>query len=226
MKPINDIYIDIIKDIWYNGIEVSPRGKKVKEILGYKVVCDPKDNIITLPGLKTNTNYASKELEWYESGTNKIDFDPLINKIWLKFSDDGKTVNSAYGYYIFNKDYATSQGLKDSQWNLVKEKLKSDNDSRQAIININNTHHKSNYETKDFPCTIYCQVFIRNNKLYWITNMRSNDIYYGFRNDLYTFTELQKRLAKELGIECGEYIHIAGSMHLYESEFEKVKEYL
>jgi len=38
--------------------------------------------------------------------------------------------------------------------------------------------------------------------------------------------ELQKRLAKELNIELGKYYHFAGSLHLYENQFKKVKELL
>ena len=37
----------------------------------------------------------------------------------------------------------------------------------------------------DFICTMYNSFYIRNNKLYSIYNMRSNDIIYGFFNDFY-----------------------------------------
>lgn len=77
-------------------------------------------------------------------------------------------------------------------------------------------------KTKDFPCTMYFQIFIRNNKLHWITNMRSQDIYYGMRNDIYCFTELQKLLTKELDLELGKYYHHCGSLHLYESQWNKM----
>ena len=42
---------------------------------------------------------------------------------------------------------------------------------------------------------------IRENKLIWIVSMRSNDVFYGFRNDLYCFTELQKRILENKGID-------------------------
>lgn len=204
------------------GIETQPRKMKVKELLAYKMVIDPDDNIITIPGFETNLDYAKKELEWYLSGTSRIDFDPVIERTWKKFSDDGVHVNSAYGKYFFKP---ISKSGTVTQWDWIKSKLQEDPDSRQCVVNINQLDHKY-YPTKDFPCTIACQVFIRQNRLYWITYMRSQDLFYGTRNDIYCFTELQKKLANELNVELGTYTHIMGNMHLYEKHWELAKKVL
>ena len=49
--------------------------------------------------------------------------------------------------------------------------------------------------------------------------MRSNDICKGFPYDVFQFTMLQLKMAKELGIEVGNYRHICGSLHCYEPDF-------
>jgi hypothetical protein len=72
-------------------------------------------------------------------------------------------------------------------------------------------------------CTIALQFLVREGELICIAYMRSNDLYYGFRNDVYCFTEMQKMLAKKLEVGIGPYFHIAGSLHLYEKELQKVK---
>jgi thymidylate synthase len=53
--------------------------------------------------------------------------------------------------------------------------------------------------------------------------MRSNDIYFGLRNDLYCFAQMQKRLASELNVSLGDYIHISNSLHIYESQYKKLE---
>ena len=215
---LNEMYFKMIKDLYFNGQTISPRGFPVKEIRNYKFILDDiTDNVITLPKVKTNLVYAKKELEWYLSGTNRIDYDPLIQKIWQKYSDDGNHVNSCYGYRIFgyHKDFI-------NQWEWIKQELKKDPDSRRAVINLNDVDDKIT-ETKDFVCTMHIQIFIRDNKLYWTVVMRSNDVYFGFRNDLYCFTSLQRKMADELNLEYGDYTHFVGSMHLYEKDFKKVK---
>ena len=56
------------------------------------------------------------------------------------------------------------------------------------------------------------------------TYMRSNDLWMGFPNDVFQFTCMQIYLAMRLGLDLGTYTHIAGSLHLYERDFEKAKE--
>ena len=222
MKKLNKIYIKILKDIWNNGIEVNPRGMKTKELLSYSFILkNPKNRIITIENFETNTNYAEIEYQWYLSGKNTIDFHPLLKKIWNKYSDDGITVNSAYGYQIFGND----KKVNINQWEWIKEELRKDSNSRRCIININLPHFK-NHDSKDIPCTCYFQILVRNNKLHWITTMRSQDIFLGFRNDIYCFTRLQEKLSEELNISLGNYYHFVGSIHLYENQFEKVKQLL
>lgn len=211
---LNQLYFKILEDLWYDGEEVIPRGFKCKELINYNFILeDSNDNIITLEGFKTNINYAEVEYKWYCSGDNKINFDSLIKKIWEKYSDDGITAASGYGKQIF------------SQWRWIINELKQDKDSRRCVININLPQHK-NHISKDIPCTVSFQILIRNNKLIWITTMRSNDVVKGLRNDIYCFTKLQQRLANELNVKVGKYIHNVGSIHLYEIDYEKTKKLL
>lgn len=217
----DDIYKKALEDVWTRGIEVSPRGMKIKELLAYQFkIDDPRDNVITLPGFKTNVKYAEEELKWYYAATNRIDWSPLIERTWKQFSDDGKTVNSAYGHRIFG---GHEHFL--NQWEWCKDKLKDDPDSRQCVINLNDVIDKEK-STLDFICTVFCQVFLRENKLHWLTHLRSQDIYLGTRNDVYCFSEMQQQMAKEIGAELGNYYHYASSMHLYEKQFKKVKKLL
>jgi thymidylate synthase len=220
MNPYNETYRQLLSDIWHNGYLVKTRGTTSKEVLCRQFTIDPKDNVITIPGFETNKAYAEKELEWYFAGTNRIDFDPLIQKTWAKFSDDGKTVNSAYGYRIFG-----SHPDFPNQWEWVKAKLKEDPDSRQCLINLNYPADKLK-PTKDFICTVALQVFIRKERLHWLTFLRSQDVYYGTRNDVFCFTGLQKQLADEVGVRVGRYTHFCGSIHLYDKQWPKVKELL
>jgi len=212
----NNQYLEILRKL-DSAPEVGPRGMKTKELLLEQIIINPEDNIITIPGFETNVEYAKEELRWYRSGTNRIDFSDIINKTWQKYSDDGKTVNSAYGHRIFGKHEHFI-----NQWEWVKQKLLSDKDSRQAVINLNDVIDKR-IPTKDFICTIAIQVFNRNEHLHWITMMRSQDIYYGTRNDIYCFTELQKQLANELNLKLGFYTHIMNSCHIYKKQYKKLQ---
>jgi len=67
---------------------------------------------------------------------------------------------------------------------------------------------------------------ISDEKLHMNIHIRSNDAFKaGFMN-MYAFTELQRMLAGEIGVQPGEYIHIADSFHIYGSYFAEFEGFL
>lgn len=202
-------------DAWYKelneqakagNVQGSRDGDVVGEIIGaVTVIEDPTRGIVQSSIRNMPMRYAVGELLWYLSGSNRVSDISKYSDVWERLSDDGEHVNSAYGHRIFNL-------FGFNQWEHVKALLRDDPLSRQAVIHIKDA---SNKPTKDMPCTVSLQFFIRDNKLYMITNMRSNDIWMGFPYDVFSFTALQVKMAMELGVGVGDYTHIAGSLHLY-----------
>ena len=185
----------------------SRGGNVVGELLNaVSVIRNPTRGIVDTPKRNMSMRYATGELAWYLSGSNKVEDIAQYAKFWRELTDDGKTVNSAYGHRIFHK-------FGFDQWEYVKKLLRDDPWSRQAIIHIK---EPSDQPTKDLPCTIALQYFIREGKLHATTIMRSNDIWLGFPYDVFSFTQLQVMMAMELDLDVGDYTHIAGSLHLYE----------
>jgi len=57
-------------------------------------------------------------------------------------------------------------------------------------------------------------------------HIRSNDAFKaGFMN-MFAFTELQRKVAERLGVDVGEYVHIADSFHIYGSYFSEFEGFL
>ena len=181
-------------------------GVKGEVINAITVIKDPTRGIIDSPIRKMPMRYAVGELLWYLSGNNTLKAIQNYSKAWDRMSDDGKTVNSNYGWCIQHK-----YGF--DQWEYVKDLLRKDPNSRQAILHIKTADNKP---TKDMNCTVCLQFLLRDGKLNLTTYMRSNDIWMGFPYDVFSFTAMQCKMAMELGVGIGTYTHIAGSLHLYE----------
>lgn len=204
--------------------KTEPRGMKIYELINASVVLgNIQRRELTIPERKYSNKYLGGELCWYLSGS--LELKPILHysKFWKKVSDDGIRVNSNYGYYIFHQQLFP--GI--SQFEYAANCLIADKDSRKAVIFIYQPEHHS-YESKDNPCTQYMQFFIRNNRLHLIVHMRSNDIWFGLAYDLPFFTIIQeimyvvlKKSYPELAL--GRYTHNAGSLHLYEKDFEAAK---
>lgn len=197
----------------YNASEMDSRdGDVVGEVINaITIIDDPTRCIITNDERKMSIRYAVGELLWYMSGNRNLKEIQKYSKAWDSMSDDGITVNSNYGYCIKYK-----YGFDQLEY--VVEKLSKDRNTRQAVIHIKEA---SNKDTKDMNCTVCLQFFIRDNKLYMTTYMRSNDIWLGFPYDVFNFTSLQVLLSMRLGVDLGTYTHIAGSLHLYKRNARK-----
>lgn len=180
------------------------------------VINDPTRNIIKSKDRKMPMRYAMGELLWYLSGSNKLKDITVFSKVWERMSDDGETVNSAYGNRIFS-------AFGFDQMEMVEKMLTKDPNSRQAVIHIKDARDYTVCPTKDVPCTVALQYLIRDGKLHATTYMRSNDLWTGFPYDVFCFTCFQIMLAFRLGVEVGTYTHVAGSLHLYQRSLDEWK---
>ena len=97
--------------------------------------------------------------------------------------------------------------------------LEDNPNTRQAALSIYDAKEIWKYEN-DTPCTYAIQFTILNDRLNMAVTMRSNDLWYGFCNDQYCFSMLQKMIADELKIDLGTYYHFVLNMHLYNNKID------
>ena len=174
----------------------------------------PWNNKITSKFRKWNIFYAEAEWQWYLSGDPKVEklgeIYGIVPKIWEKMADEYGEVNSNYG----------AQWERGYQLDKVIAMLKENPNTRKATISIYDGKEMHNYR-QDTPCTYAVQFTVLNNKLDMCVTMRSNDLWFGFCNDQYCFSELQKIVSERTNIEIGRYYHFAHNMHLYARDLNK-----
>lgn len=219
----DDIFVKTCKKL-ANAPEYSPRGQKTKELIQETLVINyPEFCVVTNPERKLSKEYLKAELDWYASGDKSIDGIKDFAAMWERIQDENGEVNSNYGEVVHKQELPNFSG---SQFDWVVESLKTDKDSRQAIINFNQPKHKK-LGVKDFVCTLSTQYMIRDDKLIGLTSMRSNDFIYGFGNDFPFFSQLQSQILDEVSkvhkIQRGPIYHTVGSLHVYEKHFDMLE---
>jgi thymidylate synthase len=232
----DSLFNQLVEDICFDPeYETAPRGMKVREnIATVFELYNPRNRLLMSKARKADYGFAVGEFLWYWQGKNDLETMLYYNKRMGQFSDDGRTLNSAYGFRMkeqhdFEIGGYPGDGSSISQWEAAVKTLVQDNDSRRAIIIINEPMDEvvaTGRGSKDVPCTLSLQFFIRGGKLHLHANMRSNDVFWGLTYDLFSFTllqecmllELRKAGLKDLGL--GRYTHCAGSLHIYERHFE------
>lgn len=213
-RTFAEVYDKLLFGLLEEGQEVSPRGMLTKELM-QETFCieDPNSSLIYIPGRNFSLVHAIHESLLIFCDDNHVKVAGYFNKNIAQFSDDGTTLYGSYGHRIATR----MQG--------VLGKLKEDHDTRQALLTIHRVDD-SIVKTKDPPCTITLQFTIRDEKLNMHVYMRSNDIVWGTPYDVFVFTTIQKVFANTLGIPVGKYYHTATSLHMYERDFEKCREYI
>ena len=201
----DEAYEALLDEVIINGIEFN--GTQAIFNCGFYII-NHEDNHIKNKERNWSLEYAEAEWQWYLSGNPSINkLGELYGKIppiWERMADENNEVNSNYGY----------QWKRHNQLENVINILKKNPNTRQAAISIYDGKEIHQYAF-DTPCTYAVQFTIINNKLCMSVYMRSNDIWYGFCNDQYQFSSLQKLVAQRLDIKIGWYYHHAHNMHLY-----------
>jgi len=171
-------------------------------------ILNPEKNIIKNKERNWKIDYAEAEWQWYVSGDRNIkklgELYGKIPAIWKRMAFPNGNVNSNYGW----------QWRRNDQLNMVINLLHNSPNTRQAAISIYDGKEMLDYDY-DTPCTYAVQFTILDNELNMSAIMRSNDLWYGFCNDQYCFSQLQKYVAERLNLRVGTYYHFAHNLHLY-----------
>jgi thymidylate synthase len=209
---LDDVQWDVLSLLVNNGRPTSPRGIKTLESPAVSfALANPRNRCVCNPVRRWSFPLALGELCWHLSGSDAADGISYYAPIWSALADiDGRIRGSCYGSKIFD----TSGGV--SLWQLTRQLLQIDNDTRRAVIYFNDTVSHLDTNCLDAACATSFQLLIRDGQLDAIVNMRSNDAIWGLPYDVFLFTFLQEMMAVELKVALGTYYHFAGSLHLYE----------
>ncbi len=216
---IDDLLHDTYKYIIENGKENIPKKGENLEVQGCELLL--KNPIARVSRSESRGLIFSclGELIWYLSGSNDVEPIQYYLPKYRGFSEDDGTVYGGYGKRLFNM-----HGQYNQIERVIKQ-LKNRPSTRQAVIQLFDSSDLSG-EYKDIPCTLNLQFILRENKLSLFTMMRSNDAYIGLPHDIFVFTMLQELIASELECDLGFYHHYVVSLHIYNKDLKKVKDFI
>ncbi len=215
---VDDLLSQALRDLLANGVRARPTKGATLELTGVVLhLTNPRARLSRAESRGTVFSCLG-ELLWYLSSSNDLNQISYYINRYHEFSDDGRTLHGAYGPRMFDLNGC-------NQLTRAIELLERNPASRKAVVQLFDASDLDK-EYKDVPCTCVLQFLIRNNLLYLVTYMRSNDIMLGFPHDVFAFTMIQELVARSLQIELGTYTHFVGSLHLYEDKRSLASDYL
>ncbi len=131
-----------------------------------------------------------------------------------------------YTYHERLCDYRLPDGTVYDQIEGVVEKLKSAGHTRRAQAVTWQVWNDMNVDDPTCLQRMWFRISGEDQKLHLNVHMRSNDAFKAAFMNMFAFSELQLQVAKAVGVEPGEYIHISDSFHIYGRYFDEFEGFL
>jgi len=247
---INSFLVGMAKVLLEHGVKRNTRGEKCWELPSPIMIkiSNPLARWVTIPERKWNLSLPYAESLWLALGRNDLELIKYYLPSMEDFSDDRESLRGGYGPRLrcyngnaidYKKAWSENKVIFENreidQFFYVTESFKRDPYTRQGIITIGDPP-KDCFDienklkvTKDLPCTRLLQ-FMRspnNNKLNLTVYMRSNDFIWGASAvNMFNYMFMQEYFASMLGLEVGEYYHIANNFHYYDTRHHNLVEKL
>ena len=218
-RNVNQALIDGLWHLSTDGVVRDSRNgrvivSKTPVTTAYK---NPRERILWSHDRDANPYLHFLESVWMLAGRNDVAFPSFLAPNMKNYSDNGKTLNGAYGYRWF-------EHFGFDQLKLIVDELKRDPESRRCNLQMWDGNGELKQAMPDFPeyskdvCCNLSVVFAINyeGKLDITVFNRSNDILWGaYGANAVHFSILQEFTAAFIGVEVGNYYQVSNNYHLY-----------
>ncbi|OYQ67842.1 thymidylate synthase [Aerococcus sp. 1KP-2016] len=122
------------------------------------------------------------------------------------------------------RNWETRDGGSIDQIANILNQLRNTLDSRRIMLSAWNPEDVPNMALP--PCHTMSQFYVQDGKLSCQLYQRSGDAFLGVPFNIASYALLTHLLAREVGLEVGEFIHTFGDAHIYNNHFDQVREQL
>lgn len=198
-----------------NGpVYVMPSPVTTEYVFPYRKVlfCPPRD---------ANPFFHLHEALWMLGGRNDVASVARYVKRMREFSDDGTTLQGAYGYRWRNH-------FGHDQLDTIVDALRDNPDDRRCVLSMWDGSRDLGRKSKDLPCNTQAYFSVNGvGELDMTICNRSNDIIWGaYGANLVHMSFLLEYMAARLERKVGTYYQISNNFHAYANVFDPLKEKL
>jgi thymidylate synthase len=158
-------------------------------------------------------------------GVLPVDMDTFLGALGVESPIEGYKfgdLNHVYGYQW--RSWPKANGETIDQIKEVIETIKKNPSSRRMIVSAWNVADVGSMALP--PCHTMFQFFVAEGKLSCQLYQRSGDVFLGVPFNIASYALMTMMIAKECGLEAGEFIHTLGDAHLYLNHLDQAAEQL
>ncbi|MBO7186070.1 MAG: thymidylate synthase [Alistipes sp.] len=158
-------------------------------------------------------------------GVLPVDMETFLAAAGMESPIDGYRfgdLNNVYGYQW--RSWPTPSGEPIDQIRRVIDTIKNNPTSRRIIVSAWNVADVEDMALP--PCHTMFQFFVAEGRLSCQLYQRSGDVFLGVPFNIASYALLTMMIARECGLEPGEFIHTLGDAHLYLNHLDQAAEQL
>jgi thymidylate synthase len=224
-------YHQLLKYILDNGIAKEDRtGTGTISCFGYQMRFNLNEGFPMVTTKKLHLKSIIHELLWFLKGDTNVKYlqDNGV-KIWDEWANDNGDLGPVYGKQW--RSWQNAQGDTIDQIAEAIKQLKNNPDSRRIIVNAWNVGELKQMALT--PCHALFQFYtvpsnsfdsgVNRRKLSCQLYQRSADVFLGVPFNIASYALLTMMIAQVCDMDCGEFIHSFGDVHLYSNHIEQAK---
>jgi len=214
-------YNQLLQHILANGISKTDRtGTGTISCFGYQMRFNLAKGFPLVTTKKLHLKSIIYELLWFLNGDTNIKY---LNdngvRIWNEWADENGDLGPVYGKQW--RSWEGANGKVIDQISDVINQIKTNPDSRRIIVSAWNVAELS--EMALMPCHSLFQFYVADGKLSCQLYQRSADVFLGVPFNIASYALLTMMIAQVCNLECGDFVHTFGDVHLYNNHIEQAK---
>lgn len=215
-------YLDLLKNVLENGEERGDRtGTGTRSLFGAQLRFDLSKGFPLVTTKKCHLRSIIHELLWFIRGETNVQYlrDNKVT-IWDEWANENGDLGPIYGFQW--RFWGKSAGKPIDQIQEAIKLIKNNPQSRRIIVNAWNVSDLDRMALP--PCHMFFQFYVHNNgRLSCQMYQRSADVFLGVPFNIASYALLVMMMARETGLQPGEFVHTFGDVHLYSNHIEQAE---
>ena len=214
-------YQQLLQHILDNGATKTDRtGTGTISCFGYQMRFDLQNGFPLVTTKRLHLKSIVYELLWFLQGDTNIKYLTDHNvSIWNEWANENGDLGPVYG-----KQWRSWQGADGAVIDQISEAIKlikNSPDSRRILVSAWNVADLPKMAL--MPCHALFQFYVADGKLSCQLYQRSADVFLGVPFNIASYALLTMMIAQVCDLECGDFVHTFGDVHLYSNHIEQAK---
>ena len=217
-------YLDLMQRILDEGAQQDDRtGVGTFSVFGAQMRFDLSKGFPLLTTKKLHLRSIIVELLWFLNGDTNVKYlqDNKVS-IWDEWADENGDLGPVYGKQW--RRFEGGNGRTVDQIAELVELIRKDPASRRQVVSAWNPAEQPDMALA--PCHCLFQTHVANGRLSLQLYQRSADLFLGVPFNIASYALLAHMLARETGLEVGDFVWTGGDVHLYSNHLDQAREQL